>query len=63
MKIDKLVKMLDIHQGSIQDFLMFINQCHREDLINTTIEYKKDEGFIIFSAEAQVAENLIHFGN
>lgn len=63
MKIEKLTQMLDIYEGSTDNFLMFISQCNREGLINTTIEYKNDHGFIIFSAEAQVAENLVNFGN
>lgn len=64
MKMSKLKAMLHFYSSEVEvERLLY--ECNRSELILTTISYHsgaKGEGSLTFKPEAQVAENLSHFG-
>lgn len=63
MKMSKLQKMLQFY-SSVTEIEALLYECNREGLVHTTLNYhSQGEGFLNFNPEAQVAENLMNFGN
>lgn len=63
MKLSKLMQIVAFYP-TLSSIEALLYECNRECLVHTVINYhSKDEGFLIFNAEAEVAENLTNFGN
>lgn len=64
MKLSKLLKLLQFYE-SLSEVEQLLFQCNREGLLYTTLNYHSVSGepFLTFNPEAQVAENLVKFGD
>jgi hypothetical protein len=63
MDVKQLKKLLSLQDDESDWFEMFIHECNREGLISAQLEYNSEHQHLYFSPEAQVADNLVNFGN